>query len=307
MGEPALELLRQAAAASQDPEARRRLQSLVQTIADKKWHEWFQQALHQEKEAKDYAKAAERFEELARRAVERWRSEPRGSGNEGDPFLSEVYVHLARCYRELKDYAKAANGYRDAVYYAGNNPDRRTLLDGELSAMIANLISAWEKQVRDQLEQEPTQKALAAKYPLVVLHSRRLAGGGYGQSAYSFIYETADQAKHHNDVQLLFENGNRDSTFCLNMVVGQQNLIADLGPVTFDKDPDPKKVDIDSEHTWVPGFCKAVPGRVYLERVRDPNGNRFYVVFQVLAVGEASDYVAFIWRRLPGGKVVPRP
>jgi hypothetical protein len=43
---------------------------------------------------------------------------------------------------------------------------------------------------------------------------------------------------------------------------------------------------------------------VYLERVRDDRGNNFYVLFQIVAVDKESRYMAFLWRKLPGGKIV---
>ena len=51
---------------------------------------------------------------------------------------------------------------------------------------------------------------------------------------------------------------------------------------------------------------EAVNGHVYLEKVEDTNGNRFFVLFKVLAVDEQSRYMAFVWRCLPGGKIVRR-
>jgi hypothetical protein len=56
----------------------------------------------------------------------------------------------------------------------------------------------------------------------------------------------------------------------------------------------------------MPGRCKVVEGHVYLERVRDDSGNKFYVVLKVIATDKDSRYMAFVWRRLPGGKVVKR-
>jgi hypothetical protein len=163
----------------------------------------------------------------------------------------------------------------------------------------------WKRATEEDIAQDPALKALAAKYPVVLLHSRRYAGGRYGQSAYSFNYGTADEAKHYNDVQLLFGNGGAQSTFNFNLAGGQQNLVVDLGKADFEKDPDPSKISIDQ-----PGVdsasAKAVPGHVYLERVRDDRGNNFYVLFQVVAVDPDSRYVAFLWRRLPGGKMVKR-
>jgi hypothetical protein len=162
----------------------------------------------------------------------------------------------------------------------------------------------WEKDIRTRLEKDARLKALAAKYPLVLLHSRALyAGGDYKRSAYSFIHESADEAKHRNDVQVLFHNGGNPNTFGVNMAVGQQNLVVDLGAVDFEKGPDPAKISIDQPGV-LSGEVKAVEGHVYLERVRDGRGNNFYVLFQIVAVDKESRYMAFLWRKVPGGKVV---
>ncbi len=48
----------------------------------------------------------------------------------------------------------------------------------------------------------------------------------------------------------------------------------------------------------------AIAGHVYLEHVRDELSNDFFVLFQVIDVDPQSRYVAFIWRKLPGGKRV---
>ena len=169
---------------------------------------------------------------------------------------------------------------------------------------IERLIKQWDKQIRSSMQEDAKLKALAAKYPLVVLHSRHFyCQGDYKKSAYSFIYETADKAKHGSDVQILFHNGGKPNTFQFNMVVGQQNLVVDLGKVDFAKDPDPSKISID--HPGVAsGQANAFEGHVYLERVRDDRGNSFYVLFQIVAVDKESRFMAFVWRKLPGGSVV---
>jgi hypothetical protein len=139
---------------------------------------------------------------------------------------------------------------------------------------------------------------------VVLLHSRRYTpGGGYLQSTYSFVYETADEGKHYNDVQLQFDNGGGDRTFQVNMVTNQKNTVVDLGNVDFTTDPDQTKADVEGPDRQP---HEAVQGHVYLEKVEDTNGNRFFVVFKVLAVDEQSRYIAFVWRRLPGGKIVRR-
>ena len=166
-------------------------------------------------------------------------------------------------------------------------------------------VQQWEEAVRARLNKDAKLKALAATHPLVVLHSRALyaKGGGYGWSCYSFIDQTADPRKHGNSVQLQFHNGGKPKTFGFNTKVGQQNLVVDLGKVDFRNTPDPARISID--HPGVlPGEGTAVEGHVYLERIRDDRGNNFYVLFQVVAVDKGSRYMAFLWRKLPGGKVV---
>ena len=86
------------------------------------------------------------------------------------------------------------------------------------------------------------------------------------------------------------------------MLGGQENLVVDLGKTDFEKDPDPAKISIDDPGVMIM-LATAVPGHVYLERIRDNRGNNFYVIFQVVAVDPASRYMAFLWRKLPGGRV----
>ena len=151
------------------------------------------------------------------------------------------------------------------------------------------------------MQKEKELKALEAKYPLILLHSRQFCKGGeYKRSAYSFIYETADEKRHHNEVQMIFHNGGEPMTF---VVTGGQNLAVDLGKVDFKKDPDPAKITIDHPGI-VTNAALAVEGHVYLVRIRDDRGNNFYVLFQIVGVDEGSRYMAFFWRKLPGGKVV---
>ena len=102
-------------------------------------------------------------------------------------------------------------------------------------------------------------------------------------------------------MQILFDNGQRDNHFDVNMVVGQMNRVGDLGTVDFDKNPDITKIGAKK---WSSDVCTAVEGHVYLENVKDDRGNDFFVLFQVVAVEKEAKYFAFVWRRLPGGKVV---
>jgi hypothetical protein len=170
----------------------------------------------------------------------------------------------------------------------------------------------WEKSIRENSRKDPRLNKLCAKYPLVILHSQRYAarlGAGYLRAAYSFSHETADQFIHQGDVQLLFDGGAAENSLIINTSVDSQNLLADLGEVDFAKDPDLKGINLDGNgvNSWDPKNGRATAGHVFVERVRDKQGNNFYVLFQVLAADRASRYTAFIWRFLPGAKVVKNP
>lgn len=161
-------------------------------------------------------------------------------------------------------------------------------------------IREWEQAVGDKMAADPVLKPLAAKYPLIVLPSRR----HYGWSDYcgfSFIYETTDWQKSL-DHDLEFDGG-RALSFVTNFTIGQQNLITNLGNVDFEKDPDLKKVDIDGDGFWA-NQSTVVQGHVYLQRVRNGWGTEFFVLFKVVALGKDHEYMAFVWRKLPGGKVL---
>jgi tetratricopeptide (TPR) repeat protein len=299
IGEPALPALRKVAEITQIEDLRRRANLLIQQIDQDALNFPLQEGFrHQEK--KDYQKAAEWFAKAIQKGTRAYHPGPRAP--EADvPYLSEAYLRSARVHIHLREYEKAADGFSRAVYYANYDGPRRRAITEEWSAMTGQLLARWGKTVRRQVARDPRLRALTAKYPFVLLHSRRYAGGGYLGSAYSFLYETADPAKHRNDVQLLFDNGRRQPTFGVNMVGGQENALADLSRADFSKDPEPGKI---AKARWNTEEAKAVVGHVYLERVQDDAGNPFYVVFEVVAVDPQSRYVAFVWRKLPGGKVV---
>ncbi len=306
LGKPALGALRRAAAGSTDPEVRRRAAVLLDQLLDPPYSKLYRTGV-QLLEKKEYRKARATLSE----AVELYRKDPTipraDAGVADQPVLADIYLHLARACRGCEDYEGASEAFHGALYHYNYDMPQREPIEREWRAMIEDLLRGWESDVRAKVARDRELKALAARYPVVVLHSRRYAGGRYCKSAYSFIDETSDESKHHNGVHLLFDNGGEDNTFNINMTTDQRNLVVDLGPADFTKDPDPRRVDPDSDHFWMPDRCKVVEGHVYLERVRDDGGNKFYVVLQVIAADKESRYLAFVWRRLPGGKVVKRP
>jgi len=307
IGKPALRALRDAAKNDGDPEIQRRAQRLVERLSPEPdpLEELFKEASRLQ-EKRDYQKAAELFDKVIEKGKARYHPGP--VATTGDvPFLTLAYLHYARVRKQLGEYEKAADAYGRASYYSNSNTERRQEIRREWLAMIAELLAHWDRVVKKKVNGNASVKPLAEKYPLVLLHTRRFAGGRYFHSTYSFLYETSDQDKHYNDVQLQFDNGKGENTFNLNCAVGQENRVADLGKVEFTKDPDPAKVGAYGKTSWSSKECKAVEDHVYLEEIKDDRGNHFFVVFQVVATDPESRFVAFLWRKLPGGTVVKRP
>jgi hypothetical protein len=299
IGEPALPVLQEATRSNKRPALQRRAEDVMQAIQADAFQQVLKKATHQEVK-KDYKKAAE----ILNRFIDEQKGQLAGNATTGDiPFLTEAYMRLARVYKKLGNPLGAANAYDRATYYSNYNNEKRGQIESECTQLVAGLMPEWERAAREKMARDPALKALAGKYPLVLLHSRRFAGGRYLQSAYSFIYETANEKEHYNDVQVLFDNGPGDRKIQVNMVTNQRNTVDDLGNTDFTVDPVMKKAR--AEGVSREGVL-AVSGHVYLEKVEDTNGNRFFVLFKVVAVDEQSQYMAFIWRRLPGGKMVRR-
>lgn len=77
------------------------------------------------------------------------------------------------------------------------------------------LMKQWEKDVREQMEKTASLKALAEKYPLVVLPSRKHYGGQeIDRSGYDFVMETSDSRKAQ-DFHLRFLDGGNACGFSL--------------------------------------------------------------------------------------------
>jgi RNA polymerase sigma factor (sigma-70 family) len=298
IGEPALAPLREAAQGNSALEVRRRAEEVARGIVNDAIDRLLKQESQEEEiHNKKISQILQRVTELARERLQADGSTPRG---QKDPFLSDAYLRLARAQKSLGETNAAAEAYQQAEAYCNDAQKIRAMQQ----EMFATLLPLWEQTVREQIAQDPAWKALAAKYPLVLLHSRRFVPGGrYLQSTYSFLYETADERKHYGDVQLQFDNGRGDRTFQVNMVTNQKNTVVDLGNVDFTIDPNPAKADFEGPDRQQ---HEAIQGHVYLQKVADTNGNRFFVLFKMLAVDEQSRYIAFIWRRLPGGTIVRR-
>jgi hypothetical protein len=305
IGKPALPALREAAKNHDDAETRRRAERLVRHLSPDPLDELIKEVTQLEKSTQ-FKKAAELLDKAIVKAKERYHPGPAAPAAD-IPILTDLYLRSARLQKRLGEYERAANAFHIAEYYSNYHTAKRKDIHREWSEMTTSLLAEWEGTVKKKMNDDASLKGLAAKYPLVVLHTRRYAGGDYLQSTYSFLYETTVEAKHFNDVQLQFDNGTGKNTFEINMVVGQENRVADLGQIDFTKDPKPANIGADARTQWCSKECRAQDGHVYLEEVKDDRGNHFFVVFQVVATDKDSRFLAFLWRKLPGGTVVKRP
>jgi hypothetical protein len=302
LGEGSLRAL-ESAQRSGDIEIRRRSRDLMEIIWNDKIARLDERAAASEK-AKDYKRAAETLDQAVKLAKSHYHQQPRTTPPSYTPYLSTLFLRLARSRVALGEHFAAATAYHQALYYTGTGrPIATERIESEWQKMVVKLETGWRRRLESRTQEDEHLRALIAKYRLVLLHSRRYAVDRYFHSAYSFVYGTQDTERHNNDVQLLFDNGQGERTFQVNCTTAQDNRIVNLGHIDFE-------ADIDLEKTLAKVKFKdreiAVKGDVYLERVDDTEGNHFHVLLKVVALDEESRYVAFVWRRLPGGTVVRR-
>jgi hypothetical protein len=173
----------------------------------------------------------------------------------------------------------------------------RSVADDDLDPELA--IVQWETDVGEQIAKDDKLKALAAKHTVGVVLSARLHGRRNNYSAYSFTHRTNDGTMCKGEVQLCFDNG-RPKTVDVRGGLRDRFFIVDLGKADFTKGPDLKQITIEDKRVqshWAEMTAK----HVYLERINDGCGNDFFVLFEVITLDADSRYLAFIWRKLPGG------
>ena len=83
------------------------------------------------------------------------------------------------------------------VFLFARSSPGSVLAQEEKKPEVVGLMKQWEKEVRESMQKTPGVKALADKFPLVILHSGTLycAEGEYMGSAFDFVHETSDQKK----------------------------------------------------------------------------------------------------------------
>jgi hypothetical protein len=174
----------------------------------------------------------------------------------------------------------------------------------EKKETIEQLMPKWEKDVKDRMSRDPRLRVLAAKYPLVLLHSEKLYTDGrtLGRSAYSFIHESTDEKVFKEGAQMVFHDYLMPANF---RCFGRDVLVVRLEATDFEQKIEPAKIPINHPGILTHVFpIDVAEGETYLQRIRDEKGNNFYVVFQVVALDGQCRYMAFLWRTLPGGNHV---
>jgi hypothetical protein len=159
------------------------------------------------------------------------------------------------------------------------------------------ILKIWEDRVRKQILKDDKLKSLPLKYPLILLAEGTVEGteANFDSSQFDFVNGTIS-----GGANLTFHGG---ETKTLDIRGDPKCFIVDLGKQDFEQKIDPAEISID--HPGLSGSdANATEGHVYLQRVHTRRGSDFYVVFQVVAVGPDGQYIAFFWRRLPGGKIV---
>jgi RNA polymerase sigma factor (sigma-70 family) len=308
IGTPALPALRQAAQRRGELEPKRRAEDLIAGILDATIDRHVKEAAKQDEAIKqEYKKSAEILRRVAELAEQRLHPDGARGPVRGSPFLLDIYLRLGLACKNCGEKLDSFDALEKAEQYCSPADYKtRERIRKESRGVVLSVLPRWEKAVRKNVEADPALKALCGKYPIVLLLSRRYDGAGdYFHCCYSFIDETTDNDKCRNGVHLQFDNGGGDRTFHVNMVTNQRNTVVDLGKVDFKVDPNLANAPNYAEETGTQRHL-AIDGHVYLEKVEDTNGNRFFVLFKVLAVDPESRYMAFIWRQLPGGRVVRR-
>jgi hypothetical protein len=294
-----LKPLTKAAQGHSDPEVRRRAKDLLEAMIRAPIEESYRQGVDAYKVKKDYRKALAALDRARELGERRWQSCKRGPENWDDLLLSDIYLEMARVQRTLDDCRAANRAYERADYYSNYSPERRRQIAGECDLMVAELMVNWEQSLRKKGLSDPNLKALLAQYPLVLLNSRRFARANSNSHwAYSFVCQSADKAVHRNDVQVSFEPfGDGSEHLRVYLVVGQRNVIADLGDADFVSGP-AIAAKVMAQPTRGSKTAPVKQGHLYLEHVLDNRGSDFLVLIKVVALGDQQDYVAFVWQRI---------
>lgn len=162
--------------------------------------------------------------------------------------------------------------------------------------------ASWKAEIEKKIAANPRLKALSDRLGYHFIHSKTaFKNDSLNWCAFSFTYNTGDEAQHQGDVQLIFHQSN-PMMLDVNPRTTCANQIADLGKVDILKDVNPRTIDIAGDAGWS-SSALAKNDHVYLVRVKDDAGSRYFALVQVVHVDPKGDYVAFFYRLLDGKKL----
>ncbi|HMP03694.1 MAG TPA: hypothetical protein PKC45_14450 [Gemmatales bacterium] len=183
----------------------------------------------------------------------------------------------------------------------GGNRPIEELTPEEAKARIGYLTATWKQAIERKIAGNRQLRDLTNRNRYYFIHARTMARTqDYSNCAFNFVVESMDQEVHKGNVHFVFQPGNDAKVAEVNVGPGSHNLIADLGPVDFNRDVDPRSIDVTREDGWRLATT-ITEGHVYLIRVFDDSGNRFFVMMKVFHMPENGEYLAFVFRLLPGG------
>lgn len=185
--------------------------------------------------------------------------------------------------------------------YAGIPAEQLT--PEQLQERIEYFTKEWKATLERKIAADPALKDLTGRNRYYFIHAKALfRTPDFNNCGFNFIQNTMEQQLHQGDVHFAYHVSGEPKTIDVNITPGSSNLIADLGPIDFDKNVDPRSIDITRPDGWYL-TAKAREGHVYLIRVFDERGSRFFVQLKIFHVEPNGDFIAFVYRILPGGVV----
>lgn len=190
---------------------------------------------------------------------------------------------------------------RKAPPYAGIPAEQ--LRPDQLQERIEYFTKEWKAALERKIAADPALKELTNRNRYYFIHSKtHFRTPDFNNCGFNFIQNTMEQQLHQGEVHFAYHISGEPKIIDVNITPGSSNLIADLGPIDFEKNVDPRSIDVTRPDGWYL-TAKAREGHVYLIRIFDERGSRFFVQVKIFHVDPNGDYIAFVYRILPGGVV----
>lgn len=182
--------------------------------------------------------------------------------------------------------------------YAGVPMDQLT--PEQLKERMEHFSGQWKATLDRKIAADPALKASIGRARYYFIHAKSLwKTQDFNNCAFNFMLNSMDQEVHKGDVHFAYHASGEAKSIDVNVGPGTNNLIADLGTIDYNQNVDPRSIDVTRPDGWLL-TAKAQEGHVYLIRVFDERGSRFFVQLMIFHVDPNGDYIAFVYRVLPG-------